>query len=141
MKEQLAAVMLEHGIDGRRKAHMKSIYLSWILKKERAKEVAELETMELQEENILSKINEFTWTVVTGWWWDSFLTGKIAEVPAGSSTKQWRTNIRSAWMNLLYGKEHGKAGGRLSADPEQTLPEAAVMESASRIGKRKQNRW
>ena len=61
-KEQLAAVMLEHGIEWEKKGtHEKHLSVLDFEKKERAKEVAELETKkaELQEENAtFQEINE-----------------------------------------------------------------------------------
>ena len=57
-KEQLAAVMLEHGIEWEKKGtHEKHLSVLDFEKKERAKEVAELETKkaELQEENATFK--------------------------------------------------------------------------------------
>ena len=57
----------------------------------------------------------FAWTVVTGWWWDSFLTGRFAGVPAGSreSTETGGQISEAHEWTCSYGKEHGKAGGRL----------------------------
>ena len=61
-KEQLAAVMLEQGIEWEKKGtHEKHLSVLDFEKKERAKEVAELEAKkaELQEENtIFQEINE-----------------------------------------------------------------------------------
>ena len=62
-KNSLAAVMLEQGIEWEKKGtHEKHFYPFWILRKrERAKEVAELEAKkaELQEENAaFQEINE-----------------------------------------------------------------------------------
>lgn len=57
-KEQLAVVMLEYGIEWEKKGtHEKHLYVLDFEKKERAKEVAELEAKktELQEKNPLFK--------------------------------------------------------------------------------------
>ena len=136
-KEQLAAVMLEHGIEWEKKGtHEKHLSVLDFEKKERAKEVAELEEKkaELQEENAtFQEINED-------------LHEQLLQVD--DEIRSLQENLKESWqeaekaqkqadkyqkrMNELAPmvKNMEKLAADFSADPEQTLPEAAVMESA-----------
>ena len=125
-KEQLAAVMLEHGIEWEKKGtHEKHLSVLDFEKKERAKEVAELETKkaELQEENAtFQEINE-----------------DLQESRQEAEKAQKQADKYQKRMNELAPmvKNMEKLAADFSADPEQTLPEAAVMESAKSYREKK----
>ena len=143
-KEQLAAVMLEHGIEWEKKGtHEKHLSVLDFEKKERAKEVAELEEKkaELQEENAaFQEINED-------------LHKQLLQVD--DEIRSLQENLQESWqeaekaqkqadkyqkrMNELAPmvKNMEKLAADFSADPEQTLPEAAVMESAKSYREKK----
>ena len=125
-KEQLAAVMLEHGIEWEKKGtHEKHLSVLDFEKKERAKEVAELEAKkaELQEENAtFQEINE-----------------DLQESRQEAEKAQKQADKYQKRMNELAPmvKNMEKLAADFSADPEQTLPEAAVMESAKSYREKK----
>lgn len=115
-KEQLAAVMLEHGIEWEKKGtHEKHLSVLDFEKKERAKEVAELEAKkaELQED--------------------------LQESRQEAEKAQKQVDKYQKRMNELAPmvKNMEKLAADFSADPEQTLPEAAVMESAKSYREKK----
>lgn len=126
-KEQFAVVMLEHGIEWEKKgAHEKHLPVWDFEKKERAKEVAELEAKktELQEENsIFQEINE-----------DLQKSRQEAEKAQKQVDKyQKRMNELAPMV-----KNMEKLAAGFSDDPEQTLPEAAVVESAKSYREKKE---
>ena len=115
-KEQLAAVMLEHGIEWEKKGtHEKHLSVLDFEKKERAKEVAELEAKkeELQED--------------------------LQESRQETEKAQKQADKYQKRMNELAPmvKDMEKLAADFSADPEQMLPEAAVMESAKSYREKK----
>ena len=115
-KEQLAAVMLEHGIEWEKKGtHEKHLSVLDFEKKERAKEVAALEAKkaELQED--------------------------LRESRQEAEKAQKQADKYKKRMNELAPmvKNMEKLAVDFSTDPEQTLPEAAVMESAKSYREKK----
>ena len=115
-KEQLAAVMLEHGIEWEKKGtHEKHLSVLDFEKKERAKEVAELEAKkeELQED--------------------------LQESRQETEKAQKQADKYQKRMNELAPmvKDMEKLAADFSADPEKMLPEAAVMESAKSYREKK----
>ena len=115
-KEQLAAVMLEHGIEWEKKGtHEKHLSVLDFEKKERAKEVAELEAKkeELQED--------------------------LQESRQETEKAQKQADKYQKRMNELAPmvKNMEKLAADFSADPEQMLPEVAVMESAKSYREKK----
>ena len=115
-KEQLAAIMLEHGIEWEKKGtHEKHLSVLDFEKKERAKEVAELEAKkeELQED--------------------------LQESRQETEKAQKQADKYQKRMNELAPmvKDMEKLAADFSADPEQMLPEAAVMESAKSYREKK----
>ena len=136
-KEQLAAVMLEHGIEWDKKGtHEKHLSVLDFEKKERAKEVAELEArkVELQEENAtFQEINEDLHEQLLQV--DDeirSLQEDLQESRQEAEKAQKQADKYQKRMNELAPmvKNMEKLAVDFSADPEQTLPEAAVMESA-----------
>ena len=136
-KEQLAAVMLEQGIEWEKKGtHEKHLSVLDFEKKERAKEVAELEAKkaELQEENAaFQEINEDLHEQLLQV--DDeirFLQENLQESRQEAEKAQKQADKYQKRMNELAPmvKNMEKLAADFSADPEQTLPEAAVMESA-----------
>lgn len=125
-KEQLAAVMREHGIEWEKKGtHEKHLSVLDFEKKERAKEVAELEAQkaELQEENAtFQEINE-----------------DLQESRQEAEKAQKQADKYQKRMNELAPmvKNMEKLAADFSVDPEQTLPEASVMESAKSYREKK----
>lgn len=115
-KEQLAAVMLEHGIEWEKKGtHEKHLSVLDFEKKERAKEVAELEAKkeELQED--------------------------LQESRQETEKAQKQADKYQKRMNELAPmvKNMEKLAADFSTDPEQMLPEVAVMESAKSYREKK----
>ena len=143
-KEQLAAVMLEHGIEWEKKGtHEKHLSVLDFEKKERAKEVAELETKkaELQEENAtFQEINEDLHEQLLQV--DDeirSLQEDLQESRQEAEKAQKQADKYQKRMNELAPmvKNMEKLAADFSADPEQTLPEAAVMESAKSYREKK----
>ena len=136
-KEQLAAVMLEHGIEWEKKGtHEKHLSVLDFEKKERAKEVAELEAKkaELQEENAtFQEINEDLHEQLLQVDDEIHsLQEDLQESRQEAEKAQKQADKYQKRMNELAPmvKNMEKLAADFSADPEQTLPEAAVMESA-----------
>ena len=141
---QLAAVMLEHGIEWEKKGtHEKHLSVLDFEKKERAKEVAELETKkaELQEENAtFQEINEDLHEQLLQV--DDeirSLQEDLQESRQEAEKAQKQADKYQKRMNELAPmvKNMEKLAADFSADPEQTLPEAAVMESAKSYREKK----
>ena len=133
-KEQLAAVMLEQGIEWEKKGtHEKHLSVLDFEKKERAKEVAELEAKkaELQEENAaFQEINED-------------LHEQLLQVD--DEIRFLQENLQESRQEAEKAQKQAdpmvknmeKLAADFSTDPEQTLPEAAVMESAKSYREKK----
>ena len=135
-KEQLAVVMLEHGIEWEKKGtHEKHLSVLDFEKKERAKEVAELEAKKakLQEENAaFQEINEDLHEQLLQV--DDeirSLQEDLQESRQEAEKAQKQADKYQKRMNELAPmvKNMEKLAADFSADPEQTLPEAAVVES------------
>lgn len=136
-KEQLAVVMLEHGIEWEKKGtHEKHLSVLDFEKKERAKEVAALEAKkaELREENTaFQEINENLQEQLLQV--DDMIRSlqeDLQESRQEAEKAQKQADKYKRRMNELAPmvKNMEKMASDFSADPEQTLPEAAVMESA-----------
>lgn len=143
-KEQFAAVMLEHGIEWEKKGtHEKHLSVLDFEKKERAKEVAELEAKkaELQEENAaFQEINEDLHEQLLQV--DDeirSLQEDLQESRQEAEKAQKQADKYQKRINELAPmvKNMEKLAADFSADPEQTLPEAAVMESAKSYREKK----
>lgn len=143
-KEQLAVVMLEHGIEWEKKGtHEKHLSVLDFEKKERAKEVAELEAKKakLQEENAaFQEINEDLHEQLLQV--DDeirSLQEDLQESRQEAEKAQKQADKYQKRMNELAPmvKNMEKLAADFSADPEQTLPEAAVVESAKSYREKK----
>ena len=143
-KKQLAAVMERHGIEWEKKGtHEKHLSVLDFEKKERAKEVAALEARkaDLQEENAaFEEINENLHEQLQQ------IDGEIhslqddlkqSQQEADKAKKQ--ADKYQKRMNELAPmvKNMERLAGEFSANPEETLPEVAVMESAKSYREKK----
>lgn len=143
-KKQLAAVMLQHGIEWEQKGtHEKHLSVLDFEKKERAKEVAELEIKkaELQEENAaFEEINETLQEQLTGIDEEIYSLQRDLEQSRQEAEKaQKQADKYQKRMNELAPmvKNMERLAAEFSTDPEQALPEAAVMESAKSYREKK----
>ena len=143
-KKQLAAVMERHGIEWEKKGtHEKHLSVLDFEKKERAKEVAALEARkaDLQEENAaFEEINENLHKQLQQ------IDGEIhslqddlkqSQQEADKAKKQ--ADKYQKRMNELAPmvKNMERLAAEFSANPEETLPEVAVMESAKSYREKK----
>lgn len=143
-KEQLAAIMQEHGIEWEKKGtHEKHLSVLDFEKKERAKEVAELEAkkIELQEvnatyEEINKNLHEQLIQVDDE---ISSLQEDLKKSRQEAEKAQKQVDKYQKRMNELAPmvKNMERLAADFSADPEQTLPEAAVVESAKSYREKK----
>lgn len=143
-KQQLATIMLEHGIEWEQKGtHEKHLSVLDFEKMERAKEVAELEAKKekLQEENVAYKeINENLHEQLIQ------VDGEISSLKEDLE-KSWQEAEKAQKQVDKYQKRMKKLAPMVknmerlaadfSTDPEQTLPEATVLESAKSYREKK----
>ncbi len=135
-KEQLAAIMLEHGIEWEKKGtHEKHLSVLDFEKKERAKEVEELETKkaELQSENTsYQAINEDLREQLSG------LGDEIRSIQSGmeksrqeaDKAKKQADQYQKRMQELAPAvKDMEHLAAKFSDDPDQALPEAGSIES------------
>lgn len=143
-KKQLAAVMLQHGIEWEQKGtHEKHLSVLDFEKKERAKEVAELEVKkaELQEENAaFEEINETLQEQLTEIDEEIHsLQSDLEQSRQEAEKAQKQADTYQKRMNELAPmvKNMERLAAEFSSDPEQTLPEVAIMESAKSYREKK----
>nr|WP_330375795.1 plasmid recombination protein [Dorea sp. D27] len=143
-KKQLAAVMLQHGIEWEQKGtHEKHLSVLDFEKKERAKEVAELEVKksELQEENAaFEEINETIQEQLTGIDEEIHsLQSDLEQSRQEAEKAQKQVDKYQKRMNELAPmvKNMERLAAEFSTDPEQALPEVAIMESAKSYREKK----
>lgn len=143
-KKQIAAVMQQHGIEWEQKGtHEKHLSVLDFEKKARAKEVAELEVKksELQEENAaFEEINETLQKQLTGIDEEIYsLQSDIEQSRQEAEKAQRQADKYQKRMNELAPmvKNMERLAAEFSTDPEQTLPEAAIMESAKSYREKK----
>lgn len=142
-KEQLAVIMREHGIEWEKKGtHEKHLSVLDFEKKERAKEVAELEAkkVELQEENaIYKKINEnLHQQLIQTDEEISSLQEDLKQSRQEAEKAQKQADKYQKRMNELAPMvKNMERLADFSTDPEQTLLEAAVVESAKAYREKK----
>ncbi len=143
-KQQLASIMLEHGIEWEQKGtHEKHLSLLDFEKRERAKEVAALEEQkaDLEEHNAtMQEVNEK--------WLDHL---KNIEQDISSARESWKEadkKAEQAKKNVAQYekklteiapmvKEMERFAEKYSADPEEVLPEAGTLESAKSYREKK----
>lgn len=143
-KEQLASIMLEHGIEWEQKGtHEKHLSLLDFEKQERAKEVAALEVQkaDLEEHNAtMQEVNEK--------WLDHL---KSIEQDISSARESWKEadkKAEQAKKNVAQYekklteiapmiKEMERFAEKYSADPEEVLPEAGALETGKSYREKK----
>ena len=143
-KEQLASIMLEHGIEWEQKGtHEKHLSLLDFEKQERAKEVAALEEQkaDLEEHNAtMQEVNEK--------WLDHLKNIEQDISSAQESLKEADKKAERAKKNKaqyekkLMGiapmvKEMERFAEKYSADPEEVLPEAGTLETGKTYREKK----
>ena len=143
-KQQLASIMLEHGIEWEQKGtHEKHLSLLDFEKQERAKEVAALEVQkaDLEEHNAtMQEVNEK--------WLDHL---KSIEQDISSARESWKEADKKAeqakkdvaqYEKKLTEiapmvKEMERFAEKYSADPEEVLPEAGALETGKSYREKK----
>ena len=143
-KQQLASIMLEHGIEWEQKGtHEKHLSLLDFEKQERAKEVAALEEQkaDLEEHNAtMQEVNEK---------WLNHL--KNIEQDISSARERWKEadkKAEQAKKNVAQYekklteiapmvKEMERFAEKYSADPEEVLPEAGTLETGKTYREKK----
>ena len=134
-KQQLAAIMLEHGIEWEQKGtHEKHLSLLDFEKKERAKEVSMLEKQksELEEHNaIMLEVNEKYLDQLERVEKDIFSAQESREEvdkQAEQAKKKAAQYEKKLTEIAPMVKEMEKFAEKYSADPEEVLPEAGTLE-------------
>ena len=143
-KQQLASIMLEHGIEWEQKGtHEKHLSLLDFEKQERAKEVAALEEQkaDLEEHNAtMQEVNEK---------WLDYL--KNMEQDISSARESWKEadkKVEQAKKNVAQYekklteiapmvKEMERFAEKYSADPEEVLPETGMLETGKTYREKK----
>ena len=143
-KEQLASIMLEHGIEWEQKGtHEKHLSLLDFEKQERAKEVAALEEQkaDLEEHNAtMQEVNEK--------WLDHLKNIEQDISSAQESLKEADKKAEHAKKNVAQYekklteiapmvKEMERFAEKYSADPEEVLPEAGTLETGKTYREKK----
>lgn len=143
-KQQLASIMLEHGIEWEQKGtHEKHLSLLDFEKKERAKEVAELEAKKekLQQENaVYREINENLHEQLLQVDDEiSSLKEDLEKSRQEAENAQKRADKYQKRMKELAPMVQNieRLAADFSTDPEQTLPEANILESAKSYREKK----
>ena len=134
-KQQLAAIMLEHGIEWEQKGtHEKHLSLLDFEKKERAKEVSMLEKQksELEEHNaIMQEVNEKYLDQLERVEKDIFSaqeSRKEVDKQAEQAKKKAVQYEKKLTEIAPMVKEMERFAEKYSADPEEVLPEAGTLE-------------
>lgn len=143
-KQQLASIMLEHGIEWEQKGtHEKHLSLLDFEKKERAKEVAELEAKKeklLKENATYGEINKTLHEQLIQIDDEiSSLKEDLEKSRQEAEEAQKQADKYQKRMNELAPivKNMERLAADFSTDPERTLPEAAVLESAKSYREKK----
>ncbi len=142
-KEQLAAVMLEHGIEWEQKGtHEKHLSILDFEKRERAKEVAELEVTkaELKEENAaFEEINENLHEQLCSTD-DAIRTAQeqrdAAEAEAATAEKKAKTAKKKLSAMTADIRQAEQYAAEYARSPDEWMPEPASFESAKSYRKR-----
>ena len=143
-KQQLAAIMLEHGIEWEQKGtHEKHLSLLDFEKKERAKEVSMLEKQksELEEHNdIMQEVNEKYLDQLERVEKDIFLaqeSRKEVDKKAEQAKKKAAQYEKKLTEIAPMVKEMERFAEKYSADPEEVLPEAGTLETGKSYREKK----
>ena len=143
-KQQLAAIMLEHGIEWEQKGtHEKHLSLLDFEKQERAKEVAALEKQkaELEEHNaIMQEVNEKYLDQLENVEKDIFSAQESRE-EADKQAEQAKKKAAQYEKKLTeiapMVKEMERFAEKYSADPDEVLPEAGTLETGKSYREKK----
>ena len=143
-KQQLAAIMLEHGIEWEQKGtHEKHLSLLDFEKQERAKEVAALQKqkVELEEHNaIMQEINEKYLDQLENVEKDIFSAQESreeAEKQAEQAKKKAGQYEKKLTEIAPMVKEMERFAEKYSADPDEVLPEAGTLETGKSYREKK----
>ena len=143
-KQQLAAIMLEHGIEWEQKGtHEKHLSLLDFEKKERAKEVSMLEKQksELEEHNaIMQEVNEKYLDQLERVEKDIFSaqeSRKEVDKQAEQAKKKATQYEKKLTEIAPMVKEMERFAEKYSADPEEVLPEAGTLETGKSYREKK----
>ena len=143
-KQQLAAIMLEHGIGWEQKGtHEKHLSLLDFEKKERAKEVSMLEKQksELEEHNaIMQEVNEKYLDQLERVEKDIFSaqeSRKEVDKQAEQAKKKAAQYEKKLTEIAPMVKEMERFAEKYSADPEEVLPEAGTLETGKSYREKK----
>ena len=143
-KQQLAAIMLEHGIDWEQKGtHEKHLSLLDFEKQERAKEVAALEEQkaELEEHNaIMQEVNEKWLDQLENIEHDIFSaqeSRKEADKQAEQAKKKASQYEKKLTEIAPMVKDMERFAEKYSTDPEEVLPEAGTLETGKSYREKK----
>ena len=143
-KQQLAAIMLEHGIGWEQKGtHEKHLSLLDFEKKERAKEVSMLEKQksELEEHNaIMQEVNEKYIDQLERVEKDIFSaqeSRKEVDKQAEQAKKKAAQYEKKLTEIAPMVKEMERFAEKYSADPEEVLPEAGTLETGKSYREKK----
>ena len=143
-KQQLASIMLEHGIEWEQKGtHEKHLSLLDFEKQERAKEVSAIEKQkaELEEHNaIMQEINEKYLDQLENVEKDIFSAQESRE-EADKQAKQAKKKASQYEKRLTeiapIVKDMERFAEKYSADPEEVLPEAGTLETGKSYREKK----
>ena len=143
-KQQLAAIMLEHGIEWEQKGtHEKHLTLLDFEKQERAKEVAALEKQktELEEHNAnMQDVNEKYLDQLENVEKDIFSAQEIRE-EADKQAEQAKKKAAQYEKKLMeiapMVKEMERFAEKYSADPDEVLPEVGTLETGKSYREKK----
>ena len=143
-KQQLAAIMLEHGIEWEQKGtHEKHLTLLDFEKQERAKEVAALEKQktELEEHNAnMQDVNEKYLDQLENVEKDIFSAREIRE-EADKQAEQAKKKAAQYEKKLMeiapMVKEMERFAEKYSADPDEVLPEVGTLETGKSYREKK----
>ena len=143
-KQQLASIMLEHGIEWEQKGtHEKHLSLLDFEKKERAKEVSMLEKQksELEEHNaIMQEVNEKYIDQLERVEKDIFSaqeSRKEVDKQAEQAKKKAAQYEKKLTEIAPMVKEMERFAEKYSADPEEVLPEAGTLETGKSYREKK----
>ena len=143
-KQQLAAIMLEHGIEWEQKGtHEKHLSLLDFEKQERAKEVAALEAQkaELEEHNAtMQEVNEKWLDQLENIEHDIFSaqeSRKEADKQAEQAKKKASQYEKKLTEIAPMVKDMERFAEKYSADPEEVLPEAGALETGKSYREKK----
>ena len=143
-KQQLASIMLEHGIEWEQKGtHEKHLSLLDFEKQERAKEVAALEVQkaDLEEHNAtMQEVNE-KWLDYLKSIEQDISSARESWKEADKKAEQAKKNVAQYEKKLTeiapMVKEMERFAEKYSADPEEVLPEAGTLETGKTYREKK----